>query len=81
MTELKHNLKVTEEEIIYNDLENSNQIARVIANAYDGFQKIRIESANRIRDVIRKRIEGIGINEVEKKKKKKTTKKNIVTQN
>ena len=75
MTELKHNLKVTEEEIIYNDLENSNQIARVIANAYDGFQKIRIESANRIRDVIRKRIEGIGINEVEKKERNYSGKK------
>lgn len=75
MTELKHNLKVTEEEIIYDDLENSSQIARIIANAYDSFQKVRIESANRIRDVIRKRIEGIAFNEVEEKKKEKSHEK------
>lgn len=75
MTELKHNLKVIEEEIIYDDLENSSQIARIIANAYDSFQKVRIESANHIRDVIRKRIEGIAFDEVEGKKKEKSREK------
>lgn len=52
-------------------MESIEILARVITNAYYDFQQVRIGSMNRVRDVIRKRIEGIGFNEVEKKKKKK----------
>ncbi len=45
---------------------------RIIAGAYYDFQKIRIETLNRIRDIIRKKAEGIPFDQVEEKKEKKT---------
>lgn len=43
---------------------------RIIGNAYYDFQGVRIACMNRIRDVIRKRIEGLPFDVVEKKKEK-----------
>ncbi len=47
-------------------------LGRVITNAYYDFQLVRIASMNRVRDIIRKRAEGIEFNEVEEKKEKKS---------
>ncbi len=46
-------------------------IGRIIANTYYEFQQVRIGSMNRIRDIIRKKIEGIAFDEVEVKKDQK----------
>jgi len=46
-------------------------IGRIIANTYYDFQQVRIRSMNRIRDIIRKKIEGIAFDEVEEKKDQK----------
>lgn len=48
-----------------------NIIGRIITEGYDDFQRVRIASTNRIRDIVRKTIEEIGFNEVEDKKEKK----------
>jgi len=47
-------------------------IGRIIANAYYEFQSVRISSMNQIRDLVRKRIEGIEFDEVEAKKQIKS---------
>ncbi len=43
---------------------------RIIAGAYYDFQQVRIETLNRVRDIIRKKNEGISFTEVEEKKEK-----------
>ena len=48
-----------------------SSVGRIVAGSYYDMQQIRISTLNRIRDVIRKKAEGIGFKEVEKKKKKK----------
>jgi hypothetical protein len=45
-----------------------NITGSVIASAYDAFQEVRISNMNRIRDVVRKKIEGIEYDEVEEEK-------------
>lgn len=50
-------------------------IGRNITNAYYDFQQVRIASMNRVRDVIRKLVEGIKFDEVEAKKEEKKYKK------
>ncbi|MBA7492953.1 hypothetical protein ES702_03506 [subsurface metagenome] len=50
-------------------------IGRNITNAYYDFQQVRIASMNRVRDVIRKLVDGIKFDEVETKKEKKEYKK------
>lgn len=44
-------------------------VGRIVAGAYYDMQQIRISTINRIRDVIRKKSEGIAFDEVEDKKK------------
>lgn len=56
-------------------MESLKIIGRNITNAYYDFQQVRIASMNRVRDVIRKRVEGIKFDEVEEKKEKKEYKK------
>lgn len=46
------------------------ELGRISAGAYYDHQQIRIQGANRIRDIIRKKVEGIKFNEVEEKKDK-----------
>jgi len=46
------------------------EVGRIIAGLFYDSQEVRISAMNRIRDVIRKKVEGIEYNEVEKKKKK-----------
>lgn len=55
--------------------ESIKVVGRIIANAYEDFQEVRISSMNRFRDVIRKKIEGIPFDEVEEKKEGKTFEK------
>lgn len=55
--------------------ENISLIGRIVTEGYDDFQRIRIASTNRIRDIVRKTIEDIGFNEVEQKKDEKDYKK------
>lgn len=50
-------------------------IGRNVTNAYYDFQQVRIASMNRVRDVIRKLVEGIKFDEVETKKETKKYKK------
>lgn len=53
--------------------ENQNtkrRVGRIIAGAYYDMQDTRISSMNRVRDVIRKKLEGIDWNEVEDEKEK-----------
>ena len=52
-------------------MESIKVIGRNITNAYYDFQQVRIASMNRVRDVIRKLVDGIGFDEVEEKKDKK----------
>lgn len=57
-------------------VENSiKEIGRIMTNSYYEYQKIRMASMNRMRDVIRKKLEGIAFDEVEAKKKEKDFKK------
>ena len=46
-------------------------VGRIITNSYYEFQTPRISFMNQIRDVIRKRLEGVRFDEVEQKKKEK----------
>ena len=46
-------------------------IGRIVAGAYYDMQQIRISTINRIRDIIRKKLESVKFDEVEKKKKEK----------
>lgn len=46
-------------------------VGRIISGAYYDMQEVRISGKNRIRDVIRKRLEGIGFRDVEDKKDEK----------
>jgi len=50
-------------------------IGRIVAGAYYDMQQVRISTKNRIRDVIRKNIEGIDFDKVEKKKEEKSFEK------
>lgn len=52
--------------------EVQKNIGRLLANAYYEYQGIRISLKNQVRDVIRKRVEGISFNEVEEKKEVKS---------
>lgn len=56
-------------------MESLKVIGRNITNAYYDFQQVRIASTNRVRDVIRKIVDGIEFDEVETKKEKKDYKK------
>lgn len=56
-------------------MESLKIIGRNITNAYYDFQQVRIASMNRVRDVIRKIVDGIEFDEVETKKEKKDYKK------
>jgi len=56
-------------------MESLKIIGRNITNAYYDFQQVRIASMNRVRDVIRKLVDGIKFDEVEVKKEKKEYKK------
>jgi len=56
-------------------METTKMIGRIVAGAYYNYQQIRISTNNRIRDIVRKKIDGIGFDEVEKKKGKKDFKK------
>jgi len=51
--------------------ESIQELGRVVAGAYSDNQSIRVAGLNRVRDVIRKKREGIAFDEVEKKKKEK----------
>ncbi len=51
------------------------EIGRIVAGAYYDYQEVRLGSMNRIRDVIRKRNEGIEFDAIEEKKEKKTYEK------
>ena len=53
-------------------MESIDVLGRIVTNAYYDFQQVRISSMNRVRDIIRKRAEGIEFNEVEEKKQKKS---------
>ena len=44
------------------------ELGRISAGAYYDHQQVRIQGANRIRDIIRKKVEGINFDEVEEKK-------------
>jgi hypothetical protein len=46
-------------------------VGRIVSGAYYDMQQVRIATKNRIRDVIRKKIEGISFDEVEEKKEDK----------
>lgn len=56
-------------------MKNSNiilkELGRVLSNSFYGFQELRITANNRIRDVIRKKNEGISFDKVEEKKETK----------
>jgi len=52
-------------------MELKSIIGRLVSVAYYDFQDLRIASLNRIRDVIYRKLEGIGMTEVQKKKDKK----------
>lgn len=54
-----------------NKTDNLQLLGRIITEGYYDFQQVRISSVNRIRDIVRKTIEGIGFSEVEKKKEEK----------
>ena len=45
-----------------------DQVGRLVSSAYYDFQQVRLGAMNRIRDIVRKRTEGIKFNEVEDKK-------------
>ena len=47
------------------------EVGRLVSNGYYNFQGIRLTQNNQIRDLVRKRYEGIDFSEVEKKKPKK----------
>lgn len=47
------------------------EVGRIVAGAYQDMQSVRIATLGRIRDIFRKRLEGIKSDEVEKKKKEK----------
>ena len=55
--------------------ESIHFVGRIVAGAYYDMQQIRISTSNRIRDVIRKKIEGIKFDQVEGKKEKSYLKK------
>lgn len=55
--------------------ESIKMVGRLCSGAYDDSQRIRIETINRIRDVVRKIDKGIAFDQVEKKKKEKTFEK------
>jgi hypothetical protein len=44
-------------------------VGRIVANSYYSMQEIRIATKNKLRDVIRKKVEGIDFDQVEDKKK------------
>ena len=50
-------------------------VGRIIAGSYYDIQSVRISTKNRIRDVIRKKIEGIPFDEVEEKKEGDSSRK------
>ena len=49
----------------------TKEIGRLIANGYEGFQEVRVSSMNRMRDIIRRKIEGLEAGKVEEKKNNK----------
>jgi len=58
-----------------NKEESLKQVGKIVAGAYYDMQQIRIATIGRIRDVVRKKLEGIKVDEVEKKKEKDFEKK------
>jgi len=57
------------------------ELGRIVAGAYYDHQSVRISSMNRMRDVIRKKNEGIPFDKVEEKKEKKTYSKEYQDKN
>ena len=55
--------------------ESLKQVGKIVAGAYYDMQQIRIATIGRIRDVVRKKLEGIKVDEVEDKKKEKNLEK------
>lgn len=52
-------------------MDSIKEAGRIIAGAYYDYQEVRVSSMNRIRDVIRKKNEGIEFDQVEEKKEEK----------
>lgn len=55
--------------------ESLKQVGKIVAGAYEDSQRVRIATTGRIRDIIRKKLEGIKVDQVEKKKEEKTFEK------
>lgn len=56
---------------------STSRYLRVLALGYETFQKTRIAYMNQIRDIVRKKVQGIEFNEVEKKKETNDYTKNF----
>lgn len=52
--------------------QSRREISRIVAGGYEDYQRVRLATMNRIRDIIRKLNEGISFDEVEEKKDEKT---------
>lgn len=64
-TKRRKNLNIPNSQII-------REVGRVIAGAYYDMQEIRLSNMNRIRGIVRAKVEGISQTEPESKKEKKT---------
>lgn len=56
----------------HNDGATKKQVGRIVAGGYYDLQGVRIATKNRIRDIVRKRIENIPFDQTEEKKEEKT---------
>lgn len=56
------------------NIDVKKQLGRIIAGGFYDLQEVRISSANRIRDIVRKKVEGIAFDVVEEKKDSKVKK-------
>lgn len=54
------------------EMHTIREIGRIISGSWEGFRDVRMSSNNRIRDVVRKKIEGIPFDKKEDKKDEKT---------
>ena len=74
MANLIYYIKYIERTIIYGnqkEIKNMNEAIRMMAEGYYGYQEIRKAQYNRIRDVVRKKIENIPMDKKEEKKERK----------
>jgi hypothetical protein len=62
------------EEEILDEKKSEKSLLRIFIEAYYSFQKSRVQANNQIRDIIRKKLEGIGFDQVEEKKDEKDKK-------